>query len=571
MYYILVIVLFLKISLKKEDLPEQLVGAVIGGIVSFFVFYVFKLDHSLSFIFSMLWVPTLWHLILYAAEKSMKRTKKNGTGIGSIIFTVSMTAALLFSFGYNLFPYITGGAKDLAKMVPVKESTEMVSQIDAAHVIVISPETAYYEMQKMLGTLPNPSVYKIGELGITMTKDGAAYVAPIEVEGFFRAITKKEIPGVMVVSAEKQEEAKIIGIPVKTAESLVFSHNLQRTLRSFKPGVVLFQANAELDDEENPYYVGTYGHYKYGRKGPVIDGVLLLAFKDGKITDYSKDKAPSWVDEVYPSDVAELQNSYFGTLTKGVMNKIFIKNGVHIPTEWDNGTSVEGLQVNSNEVTGVIDAEGRMNWFTDHTNTSSASTTMTGYTLMNMRTGDMVYYKTAGYINGKGAMNAVDKTLGANKANWAPVQPLFYNLFGTEAWVVPVVNKADGSMIKVAVVAAQNSYVVLEDNKDAAIEAFKNAIAYGKISDASNRNANSVKAEEKTVLGKVSRVNAVTEDGNTVFYVKLADVDTIFMVNKSAGVDIVLTKENDMVDIKYLDIKDNNIVSSTGFKNNSIK
>ena len=43
------------------------------------------------------------------------------------------------------------------------------------------------------------------------------------------------------------------------------------------------------------------------------------------------------------------------------------------------------------------------------------------------------------------------------------------------------------------------------------------------------------------------------------------------MVNKTAGVDIVLTKEEDIVEIKYLDIKDNNIFSTTGFKNNSIK
>jgi hypothetical protein len=168
-------------------------------------------------------------------------------------------------------------------------------------------------------------------------------------------------------------------------------------------------------------------------------------------------------------------------------------------------------------------------------------------------------------------MNAVDKTLGANKSNWAPVQPIFYNMFGTEAWMVPVVNKTDGALVKVAVVAAQNSYVVLEDNKAAAIESFKNAIAYGKINASGDKNANSIKADEKTVTGKISRINAVTEEGNTIFYVKLIDLDTIFMVNKSAGMDIVLTKEGDTVEIKYLDIKDNNIVSTTGFKNSSIK
>lgn len=573
MYYLLVILLFLKPSIKKEDLEEQVGRGVIGVIISFLVFYVFKFDQSISFILSTLWLPAFVQCIFYVAfsGEAKRGRKTKGTSTAKGYSVIVFLTAIVFSIGYNMFPYITGGSKKLAQMVNVKESTEKVSQIDAEHVVIVSPETAYYEMQKMIGTLPNPSVYKIGELGITMTNGEATYVAPIEVDGFFRALTNRQIPGVMVVSAEKQSEAKIINVPVDKAESLVFGHNLERTLRKAKPGAILFQANAELDDEGNPYYVGTYGHYKYGRKGAVVDGVLLLAFKDGKITDYSKDKAPAWVDEVTPSDIAEDYNSYFGTLSKGLMNKLFIKTGVHVPTAWTAETNVGGLQVNSTEVTGVIDGAGKMMWFTDHTNTSNNSTTMTGYSLMDMRTGDMTYYKTAGYINGKGAMNAVDKTLGANKANWAPVQPLFYNMFGSEAWVVPVVNKTDGALVKVAIVAAQNSYVVLEDNKTAAIESFKNAIAYGKINAANDKNANSIKAEEKAITGKVSRINAVTEDGNTIFYVKLADSDVIYMVNKSAGVDIVLTKEEDIVEIQYLDIKDNNIVSTTKFKNNSIK
>lgn len=571
MYYLLIIILFLKPSIKKEDLPEQIVRAIIGAITSFVLFYILKFDHSISFVLSILWLPAIFQIIIYlgSAASYKARKIKEETNI-SPYFALCAVIVFVFSLGYLSFPYITGGAKNLAKMVPVKESTEKLSQIDAEHVIVIPPETAYYEMQKMIGTLPNPSVYKIGELGITMTKNGACYVAPIEVDGLFRALSNNQIPGVMYVSAEKQEEAKIINISSRTAESLAFGHNLERTLRRAKPGSVLFQANAELDDEGNPYYVGSYGHYKYGRKGPVIDGIMLLSFKDGGITYYSKDKAPAWVDEIYPSDVSEVYNDYFGTLQKGLMNKVFTKNGIHVPTKWEADATVEGLDVNSTEVTGVIDADGRMKWFTDHTNTSSASTTMTGYSLMDMRTGDMIYYKTAGYINGKGAINAVNKTLGANKSNWIPVQPIFYNLFGTEAWVIPVVNKTDGALVKVAVVAAQNSYVVLQDNKTSALEEFKNAIAYGKINDASDKNANSIKAEEKTITGKVSRINEVTEDGNTIFYVKLTGIDTVFMVNKSAGADIVLTKENDEVDIKYLDIKDNNIVSTTYFKNHNL-
>lgn len=565
MYYILFTLLFLKFSFKKEDVKEQIVRAEIGGVISFAVFYLFNKDRSLSLILSIIWIPAVFQLILTSIFQDIKKQK-----ISKFYYLVA-AVFMVFSFCYNLYPYITGSSKKLAQMVPVKESSDMVSKIDAEHVIIISPETAYYKMQKLLGTLPNPSIYRIGELGITMTKDGACYVAPIEVDGFFRALSNKEIPGVMYISAERNEEAKIINIPVGYADSFVFGRDLKRHLRSYKPDKVLFQANAELDDEGNPYYVGSYGHYAYGRKGPVIDGVLLLSFKDGKVTDYSKEKVPSWVDEVYPSDVSEDYNKFFGTLKEGLWNKLITKKGVHIPTQWGSMAEVKGLELNSSEVIGVIDGEKKLKWFTDHTNTSDTSTTMTGYTLMDMRNGNMIYYKTPGYINGKGAMNVVSKALGANSMNWTPAQPIFYNLFGTEAWVVPVINKTDGAFIKLGIVAAQSSYVVLEDSKDAAIESFKNAIAYGLINSSTGANANSIKAEEKSITGKVLRINPVTENGNTVFYLRLEGVSTIFMVNKSTGVDITLTRDGDNVEIRYLDIKGNNVVSTTYFKNNSIK
>ncbi|MBU3112179.1 hypothetical protein [Clostridium lacusfryxellense] len=561
MYYIIMSLLFLKPSIKKEHVNEQIARAITGLIFGWFLFYLANVDRSIYFIMAALWVPAIFQMVFSLGSKDIHKGK----------FIWGMCILLFLSIGYNLYPYITAGSSNLASSVPVKESTEGVSKADANHIIIISPETAYYEMQKMIGTLPNPSIYSIGQLGVTQTKNGACYVAPIEVDGIFRALTNSEIPGAIYVSAEKPEEAKVISVTSKIAESLLLKKDLQRYMRSQKPSSILFEANVELDDSNNPYYVGSYGHYKLGRKFPVIEGVLIYSFKDAKVVDYDVAKAPEWVDEVYPSDVAELYNKYFGAYGKGLLNKIIAKKGVHVPTTWEGQTQVEGLNVNSKEVTGVIDTDGRMKWFTDHTNTSETSTTMTGYSMTDMRSGEMIYYKTPGYINGKGAMNAVDKALGADKANWTPVQPLFYNIFGSEAWVVPVVNKNDGAIVKIAIVAAKNSYAVVEESKEAAIESFKNAISYGKISDSTDKNANSIKAEEKSITGKVLRINHVTESGNTVFYVKLVGNNTIFMVTKAAGIDIVLTNENDEVEIKYLDIKDNNIVSTIGFKNNNLK
>ncbi|WP_435788188.1 hypothetical protein [Clostridium sp.] len=260
MYYIIMTLLFLKPSIKKELIYEQIARGIIGLIFSWFLFYVLCVDRSIYFIIAALWVPAIFQMCLALGSKDKNKGK----------FAVLMSILFLLSIGYSLYPFITAGAEKLATSVPVKESSDGVLKADASHIIVISPETAYYEMQKMIGTLPNPSIYSIGQLGITMTGDGASYVAPIEVDGLFRALTNSEIPGAIYVSAEKPEEAKVISVPSKIAESLLLGKDLERYLRKQKPSSILFQANVELDEENNPYYVGSYGHYKFGRKFPVI-------------------------------------------------------------------------------------------------------------------------------------------------------------------------------------------------------------------------------------------------------------------------------------------------------------
>lgn len=131
-----------------------------------------------------------------------------------------------------------------------------------------------------------------------------------------------------------------------------------------------------------------------------------------------------------------------------------------------------------------------------------------------------VYYwnKTPGFLNGEGAMNSIDKLLGANKSNWATVQPILYNLYGVDTWIVPVVNKIDGSFVRLGLVTAQSKYSVLADNKADLLEAFKKAIVDGSInqnSDVKVNNNSQLKKVQKE--GKIVRINQVVENGKTYF------------------------------------------------------
>jgi hypothetical protein len=567
LWYFLFPVLFLNYNIKKCSKREQIVRYLIGFAYAFLVFYVGNMDRSISFAAANLKWVALFQLIFSSAGTLKKRSLKEGKDIAINKFNALFLIILVGSIIYSSIPYINGGTKNLYTMTNVKESDKQSPKIDTENIIIISPETAYYEMQTLIGSLPNPSLYKIGQVTLTKTEKGAYYVAPIDIEGNLKAFLNKELPGVVYVSAERLEDAKIIKVPYKYGESLVLNHNIYRKLREYAPDKILLNANVELDDNLNPYYVGTYGHYKYGRNGIIVDGVLLYDTKNGKVENFSKDKVPAWVDQVYTSQVAETYNDYFGRYQNGLINSKIGQKGVHIPTRWSSGVNLKGLEVESNQVVGVVGNNGSFYFFTDHTNTSSTSTTMTGYTLMNTRNGEMTYYKTPGFLNGEGAMNSVEKLLGANKSNWTTSQPILYNLYGIDTWIIPIVNKTDGSFVKIGLVTAQSKYSVLADNKVDLLEAFKKAIVDGTInqnSDTKVKNDAQLKKVQKE--GKILRINQVVEDGKTVFYLKIdSEPNNIFMVDKNINTDVVLARDGDSIKLEYVSIDDQKVIPVTGF------
>ncbi|MDT8719297.1 hypothetical protein IAI10_21830 [Clostridium sp. 19966] len=564
LWYFLFPLLFLNFNFLRAKLPEQIGRYVIGLVYSFLVFYAGNEDRSLSFLLTNIKVIAIFQIVLLVLSMNGDDTKKKAAKVGFILFFLVVT---IVSFVYSAMPYVYGGAKNLYSMANVKESDKQSPKIDTENIIIIPPETAYYEMQTVLGSLSNSSLYKIGQVSLTKTENGAYYVAPIDIEGGIKAFLNKELPGVVYVSAEKVEEAQIINMPYKYGESLVLNHNVFREFRSYEPNKILLDADVELDDSLIPYYVGTYGHYKYGRTGLQADGVILYNIKTGEIKDYPKDKVPSWVDQIYTSRMAEDYNDYFGKYQKGLINSIIGQSGVHVPTQWNSGVDLNGLEVESKEVTGVIGNNGDFYYFTDHTNTSSTSTTMTGYTLMNTRTGEMTYYKTTSSINGKGAMDSIEKLLGADKSNWTAAQPILYNIYGIDTWIVPVINKADGSFVKLGLVTAQSKYSIISDTKQDLLDSFSTAIAEGTVNANSDlKISNNAKLNTVEKQGKIVRINQSVDNGKSVFYLKIDSVpDKIFMVGKNVNADVVLAREGDEVDIKYIDLEGQKIISVTDF------
>ena len=113
------------------------------------------------------------------------------------------------------------------------------------------------------------------------------------------------------------------------------------------------------------------------------------------------------------------------------------------------------------EVFGLLVGNGEFVWFVDHTSPASTDRSMTGFTYMNALDGKLTYYTAAGgEFNSDAAESAVRANPTVRQGRLLPTQPVLYNAFGQNTWVVPVVAD-NGKFQTVALVQATNGHVTI--------------------------------------------------------------------------------------------------------------
>ncbi|HXF33695.1 MAG TPA: hypothetical protein VN603_03920, partial [Candidatus Acidoferrales bacterium] len=255
---------------------------------------------------------------------------------------------------------------------------------------------------------------------------------------------------------------------------------------------------------------------------------------------------PQWVSRVYPPDIALEYNDWFGRYVHGFWNSLFAKRDVHLPARGD----VSGLLLGGN----------RFVWFVDHTSPAATDASMTGFTYMDSRTGEMTYYTASGgEFNSIGAENAVIANPLVRQGRLLPTQPILYNLFGQNTWVVPVIAD-NGKFQTLALVQATNGRVVVGNASapSAAADAFS---AYRDL--LGGRIAGSGSAEG--VTGVVDRV----AQGGTSIYFTVRGNQRVFVLRDAANPAALLMHGGDRVKF-VIQGEDANSTSIRDFQNLSL-
>lgn len=339
------------------------------------------------------------------------------------------------------------GLRDLAD---VTQTNAAPPDADLAHVRVVPIDSARFAGDKVIGQLG--TYYHVGDYNVQLAQGKLVWVAALEFHDPIQWIFRRTSPGVIIVSAENPDAAAELRqrTPMRYISSAYLNENLFRHVYLTYGFEEILETTLQLDDNGDPMELATLGRPTIGWTGERVTAVVIIDPATGTMQRIPRDQfasLPRWISRVFPPDVALEYNDWFGRYVHGFWNSLFAKRDVHLPTRA--------------EVTGLSIGGDRFVWFADHTSPATTDASMTGFTYMDSRTGAMTYYTASGgEFSSTGAENAVAANPLVRQGRLLPTQPILYNVFGQNTWVVPVIAD-NGKYQTLALVQATNGRVVV--------------------------------------------------------------------------------------------------------------
>jgi len=505
---VLAAALFMSLGLANLELGRNwLRGQLLRLAVGFPILLVYAYLEMPALVFPQAFTLLLLTLVPNAAYSILlaTRTAIASRRIVSIrrtsVWPYFVALAVLGAFAgvLTVAPFLdASGLRDVAD---VQISRELPPSADIRHVRIVPQEAAVFAGNKVVGQLG--AYYGVGQFNVQVTGGKLVWVAPLEFHGLVQWLSRRTSPGVIVVSAENPDAQPELRQrdALRYIPSAQLNDNLYRHVY-FKYGAEqILETTLQLDAAGTPQYLCTLGRPTIGWSGTRVTGVVIVDPSTGAMRRVDRRdfaSLPAWVSRVYPADLALAYNEWFGEFVHGLWNYLLVKRDVHVPAR--------------PEVFGLL-AGPHFVWFVDHTSPANDQS-MTGFTYMNTVTGEITYYTSSGgEFNSRGAEDAVASNPVVRQGKLFPTQPLLYNAFRQNTWVVPLVAET-GKFQTVALVQAKNGHVIVgaSSNPSPQDDAFAQYAAFL----GGGATAAAVAAGgERVVTGQVERV--ATAPNGTVY------------------------------------------------------
>ncbi len=472
-------------------------------------------------------IPNAAYSLLIAARTAIVSRRIVSIRRAPIVpYLIPVAAVGLFAGALAIAPLVDAGG--LRDVTDATVSSALPPSADLAHVRVVPQEAAEFAGNKVVGQLG--TYYRVGDFNIQAVAGSLVWVAPLEFQGFVQWFSRGTSPGVIVVSAENPDAPAELRqrAPLRYVPSALLNANLYRHVYLQYGLEQILETTLQLDDHGDPQYLATLGRPTVGWSGQRVTGVVIVDPATGAMHRYARaefDRLPHWVSRVYPSDLALSYNEWFGRFVHGVWNYLLAKKDVHVPAR--------------PEVFGLL-AGDRFVWFVDHTSPAEDQS-MTGFTYMDTVTGKIVYYTSSGgEFNSRGAEAAVGSNPIVRQGRLIPTQPILYNVYAQNTWVVPLVADT-GKYQTLALVQAKNGHVVVGSaaNRSPQGDAFAQYAAFLGIAGAAPPGAEAAQIRS----GAIDRI---ATSGTTVYFT-LRGSSQIYVLDAADDPRALLARSGDSV------------------------
>ncbi|MBE6757592.1 MAG: CvpA family protein [Ruminococcaceae bacterium] len=402
-----------------------------------------------------------------------------------------------------------------------------VSEISWSQIPVVDRDSASRLGSRKLGEIDElVSQFEVAENYTQINfQDKPVRVTPLVYGDIFKWLRNQGegIPAYIKVDMVTQA-VDLVDLPqgMKYSESEYFMRNINRYLRFKFPTLLYDNLSFEIDEEGIPYWVASTYTYRIGlASGQDANGAVLVNAITGEATRYALADVPSWVDQVFDSDMILTQLGYYGAYQSGFWNSVFGQAGVKYPTDGYNYLAID------DDVwlyTGMTSAGG------DESNV--------GFVLVNLRTKETTYYT----VPGAEEYSAMSSAEGQEQhLGYTATFPILLNVEGRPTYFMSL--KDDAGLVKKYAFVDVEQYQIVGtgDKLEAARTAYIDKLAASDLigSDTADKEETPV----QQISGTIAEIHPVVQGGNTVYYFRLNGTDDIYTAEVSLSTGLPFLKE----------------------------
>ena len=439
---------------------------------------------------------------------------------------ISIAAIIVLSLVASIIGAEIFNAKAYNNLIKIADGdfTEDVAEINMDQIPIVDRDTASRLAQRKLGEMSDlVSQFEIQNIYTQINYHGKPVrVTPLQYGDIIKWLNNQSngIPAYITVDMTTQETTLVrLEKGIKYSESEYFMRDLHRALRFKYPTKIFGDISFEIDEDGTPYWVASTVAYKIGIwNGKDINGAVLLNAVTGESKYYNLTDIPTWVDQIFESDMVIEQLMFNGKYRSGFWNSVFGQRGVLQPTDGYNYLAIDDDVYLYTGMTSVTSDESNV-----------------GFVLTNLRTKETKFYAIPG-AEEYSAMSSAEGQV--QHLNYTSTFPLLLNVSNRPTYFVSLKDAA--GLVKMYAFVDVNQYQIV--GTGSSVEAAQSDY----ISKLKNENvSDDIKPE--TAEGVIEKINSAVIDGNTIYYIRLENDEKIYTAKVTVSDRLPFTEKGEAI------------------------